>query len=113
MSSRTLAALILINAVLVAALSITAVRPPAAHAQAGGDGGGGGAGVGVGGGGNTRYVMLAGEVARGGPPAAIYIVNTQTSDIIVARYDARTDNLVFQNRRNINADVERARQGQP
>ncbi len=96
-SPRTLAVLILLNAALLAALSVTLAQPAQAQdAQA-----------------QARYVMIAGEVSRGGPPAAIYIINTHTSDILLARYDARTDELHLLDGRNIMVDLEQFIDPQP
>ena len=96
-SPRALAVLILLNAVLLAALSLTLTQPALAQdAQA-----------------QARYVMIAGEVSRGGPPAAIYIINTHTSDILVARYDGRTDELHLLDGRNVMADLEQFIDAQP
>ena len=90
-NSRTLAVLVLVNAVLVAALSVTLAQPGGADAP--------------GAPGETRYLMIAGEAARGGPTDAIYIINTETGDILLARYDSRTDELRLLDGRNILVDL--------
>lgn len=95
MNQRSLATLILINAVLLAALVVTVFSPAPAEAQFAQ---------------NRQFTMIAGAVQTRGPSAAVYIIDLQSSQMVVARFDSRTGNLEFVDGRRIGDDI-RAQQG--
>lgn len=66
MTSRSLAALIVLNAVLLAAIGVTALAP-AAKAQFGAP---------------SHYMMIAGDVQTRNQQQGIYIINRSTAQII-------------------------------
>ncbi|MFA9478554.1 hypothetical protein ACERK3_09625 [Phycisphaerales bacterium AB-hyl4] len=90
MNQRSLASLILINAVLLAALVVTAFSPSQAEAQFAGP---------------RQFLMIAGEVQARGPQAAVYIIEMQSSQMVVARFDSRTGDLNFIDGRRVSDDL--------
>lgn len=79
MNRRSLAALILINAVLLAALVVTTLTPPA-RAQFGAAG---------------NYLMVAGQVRGRNNQNAIYLIDQQSSRIVAVLFNSGTDKLQF------------------
>jgi hypothetical protein len=95
MSQRSLAALILVNAVLLAALALATVGSDRAQAQGLGPRG-------------TQYMMIAGEVANRPQVEGLYFINRENSRMFAATYDSRNDNFnVVGNGRIISEDVRR------
>ncbi|MEX0653587.1 MAG: hypothetical protein WDZ31_06390 [Phycisphaeraceae bacterium] len=90
MNQRSLATLILINAVLLAALVVTAFSPSPAEAQFAQP---------------RQFLMIAGAVQARGPQAAVYIIDLQSSQMVVARFDSRTDELEFVDGRTVGDDL--------
>lgn len=90
MNQRSLASLILINAVLLAALVVTAFSPSDAEAQFARP---------------RQFLMIAGEAQTRGPQAAVYILDLESSQMVVARFDSRTDELDFIDGRVISNDL--------
>lgn len=90
MNQRSLATLILINAVLLAALVVTVFSPQPAEAQFGAQ---------------RQFLMIAGEVHARGPAAAVYIIDLQSAQMVVARFDSRNERLEFLDGRRITEDM--------
>lgn len=92
MNARSLAALILLNAVLLAALVVTAFSPQPAQAQFGG---------------TEQYLMIAGDIdtRNARQRQAIYIVNQRTSQIVATTYNSATDTFNWYGGRNIGNDL--------
>ena len=72
MKRRSLAALVLINSVLLAALAVTVLTPPA-HAQ-----------FGMGG----AFMMISGAVRGRNSQNAIYIIDQQSSNMIAMMFNS-------------------------
>ena len=90
MNRRSLAALVLVNAVLLAVVAVTSLAPQPAEAQF----------VPA-----RQYLMIAGEVQARGPAAAVYIIDLHSTLMVVARFDSRTGNLNFIDSRDIGRDL--------
>jgi hypothetical protein len=94
MSHRSLAALILLNSVLLAALVVTSFSPNKAHAQGLRSG--------------SQFMMIAGSVTGRDDLSGIYIIDRQTTRMIAATYDSRNDRFdIISRGRVISQDVER------
>jgi len=93
MSQRSLAALILINCVLLAGLVVTALSPERASAQLGRQ--------------NTQYMMISGE-ADGPDVNVLYFIDQRSTRMIAALYDSRNDDWELASRgRVISQDLQR------
>ncbi len=95
MNKRSLAGLILINAVLLAALVVAALSPAPVQAQFGGGG---------------QYMMIAGNATGRESQAAIYIIDLNTSRVVAVMFNGSNNKLEFIAGRNISEDAERATQ---
>lgn len=95
MNKRSLAGLILINAVLLASLVVTAFNPTPAQAQLGGGGGGG------------QYLMIAGDVTGRDQQAAVYIIDLQSAKVITIFFNGANNRLEFIAGRDVSQDSER------
>lgn len=98
MNARTLAALVLVNVVLLAAVIITAFAPQPAQAQLGAAG--------------DQYLLISGETPQPTQQAAVYVLNVNTGQMIALTFDSRTDRVQVIDGRNVTEDIERAGQGQ-
>ncbi len=78
MNRRSLAALILVNAVLLAALVTSLASPQPAHAQFGG---------------GSQYLMIAGQSQVRNDQAAIYVVDTRNGAIVSLMYSSANNRL--------------------
>jgi hypothetical protein len=96
MNHRSLASLIVINAVLLAALVVTVSSPAPAQAQLGGIGG--------------QYMMIAGNVTGREAQAAVYIIDMRTSNVIAVMFNGSNNTLEFVAGRDISQDAARATQ---
>ena len=94
MNKRSLAGLILINAVLLASLVVTAFSPAPARAQSGGGGG--------------EYLMIAGDVTGREQQAAVYIIDLQSRKIITFFFNGANNRLEFIAGRDVSQDAQRA-----
>jgi Na+-transporting NADH:ubiquinone oxidoreductase subunit NqrC len=95
MSQRSLAALVLVNSVLLAALVVTTFSPQKAHAQFGAQ---------------SQFMMIAGNVSGRQDLSGLYIIDRQTTRMIGATYDSRNDNFdVISRGRVIRQDVRQGR----
>lgn len=92
MNKRSLAGLILINAVLLASLIVTGFSPAPAQAQF------------VGGG---QYLMIAGDVTGRDAQAAVYIVELQTGRIAAIMFNGSNNTLEIIAGRNVSEDATR------
>lgn len=73
MNARSLAALVLMNVVLLAALVVTVFSPRPAEAQFGG---------------GHQYMMISGEIGGRQGQAAIYIIDMRTSRAVAATFNS-------------------------
>jgi len=94
MNKRSLAGLILINAVLLASLVVTAFSPAPAQAQFGGAGG--------------QYLMIAGDVTGRSQQAAVYIIDMQSGKVVAVFFNGSNNSLEFVAGRDVRKDAERA-----
>lgn len=93
MNKRSLAGLILINAVLLASLVVTAFSPAPAQAQFGGSGG--------------QYLMIAGDVTGRSSQAAVYIIDMQSGKVVAVMFNGSNNTLEFIAGRDVSQDAER------
>jgi len=99
MTQRSLSVLIVLNVILVAALSVTVLNPMTAtpaHAQFGG---------------SRQYTMIAGEVAGRSSQAAIYIVDTSSSKVVPVFYNSSSKKFEFFGGRVLSEDFEKVGTG--
>lgn len=92
MNKRSLAGLILINAVLLASLVVTAFSPAPAQAQFGAGG---------------QYLMIAGDVVGRDAQAAVYIIELQTGRVAAVLFNGSNNTLEFIAGRNVSEDATR------
>lgn len=78
MNRRSLAALVLVNAVLLAALVTSLLSPQAAQAQFGS---------------GSQYLMISGQSQVRNDQAAIYIVDTRNGAILALLYNSANNRL--------------------
>jgi len=96
MSQRSLAALILVNTVLLAALIVTSFSPSPARAQGLQSG--------------SQFMMIAGGVTGREELSGIYIIDRSTTRMIAATYDSRNDEFdVLDQGAVISQDVKQSR----
>lgn len=93
MNKRSLAGLILINAVLLASLVVTAFSPAPAQAQFGGMGG--------------QYLMIAGDVTGRDAQAAVYIIDMQSGKVVSIMFNGSNNTLEFIAGRDVSEDATR------
>ena len=89
MNQRSLAALIALNVVLLAALVVTVFSPQPAQAQFGG---------------SSQYLMISGEVAGRTNQSGVYIINLQTSRMIAVLFNSSNNKLEYIDSRDISRD---------
>lgn len=94
MNARTLAALVLLNAVLLAALIVTSFAPRSAEAQLGGAA--------------ANYMMVAGAATGQPQQDVIYVVNTTDGRVLAMSYSSATGELTRIAGRNIARDLQGA-----
>ena len=92
MNKRSLAGLILINAVLLAALVVTGFSPEPAQAQFGGGGG--------------QYLMIAGDASGRSSQAAVYITDLRSGRIVVMMFNSSNNSLEVIASRDVAKDAE-------
>ncbi|MEO1237343.1 MAG: hypothetical protein AAFX76_11200 [Planctomycetota bacterium] len=90
MTQRSLAVLIVLNVVLLGALSVTVMTPPAAEAQFGG---------------NKAYTMIAGSVRGRGSQAAIFVVDLNTTQVAPLFYNGNNRRFEFFGGRTLADDM--------
>ncbi len=94
MNKRSLAGLILINAVLLAALVVTGFAPEPAQAQFGGSGG--------------QYLMIAGDATGRDAQAAVYIADLRSGKVVAVMFNGSNDKLELIAGRDVSQDSQRA-----
>lgn len=90
MNRRSLAVLVLINAVLLSALAVTALTPPA-YAQFGGAG---------------NFMMISGQVRGRNSQNAVYIVDQQSSQMIALMFNSANNKFEYIASRRISDDAK-------
>jgi len=90
MNPRSLAALVLLNVVLLAALIVTTFSPQPAEAQLGGGG---------------QYLMIAGKSAQRENQAVVYVLNVRTSQIAALLYSSSDNRVEAIDGRDIRQDL--------
>jgi hypothetical protein len=93
MNKRSLAGLILINAVLLASLVVTAFSPEPAQAQFSPTGG--------------QYIMIAGDVTGRDAQAGVYIVDMQSGKVAAIMFNGSNKKLEIIGGRDVSEDVSR------
>jgi len=93
MNRRSLAGLILINAVLLASLVVAAFSPQPASAQFGGGGG--------------DYLMIAGNVTGRDAQAAVYIIDMRSGRVAAIMFNGSNNTLELIAGRNVSDDTSR------
>ncbi|MEM1027873.1 MAG: hypothetical protein AAF593_03705 [Planctomycetota bacterium] len=92
MTQRSLAVLVVLNVVLLAALSVTVLNPTPAEAQFGA---------------NRQYTMIAGGVTGRSNQSAIYVIDLSTSRIAPLFYNGSSKKFEFFAGRSVARDMER------
>ncbi len=92
MTRKSLAGLILINAVLLASLIVTAFSPAPAKAQFGGGG---------------QYLMIAGDVTGRDSQAAVYIIEITSGRVAAVMFNGSSNKLEVIAGRNVSEDATR------
>lgn len=90
MNARSLAALVLINAALLAGLVVTLFTPQRAEAQFGG---------------GSQYLMIAGQTKGMNDASLVYILDVRTARMIAVVYNASNDELSFVAARDMRNDI--------
>ncbi len=93
MNRRSLAGLILINAVLLASLVVAAFSPEPAAAQFGSGGG--------------EYLMIAGDVTGRDAQAAVYIIDMRSGRVAAILFNGSNNTLELIAGRNVSDDTSR------
>jgi hypothetical protein len=93
MNRRSLAGLILINAVLLASLVVAGFSPQPAAAQFGTGGG--------------EYLMIAGDVTGRNSQAAVYIIDMRSGNVAAIMFNGSNNTLEFIAGRNVSEDTGR------
>ena len=91
MTRKSLAVLIVVNLVLLAALAISVFSPAPAQAQALGGG--------------SQFMMIAGSSTEGRSQAVVYIVDIRTGRMIAITFNSNNNELELLGFRNISEDV--------
>lgn len=94
MNKRSLAGLIVINAVLLASLVVAAFSPAPAQAQFAGSSGG-------------QYLMIAGNVTGRESQAGVYIIDMRTARIAAIMFNGSNNKLEIIAGRNAAEDATR------
>jgi hypothetical protein len=92
MNKRSLAGLILINAVLLASLVVTGLSPAPAQAQFGGGG---------------QYLMIAGDVVGRSAQAAVYVVEISSGRVAAIMFNGSNKSLEIIAGRNVAEDANK------
>lgn len=92
MNKRSLAGLILVNAVLLASLVVTALGPAPARAQFGT---------------GSQYLMISGTVTGRDSQAAVYIVELQSGRVAAIMFNGSNNTLEIIAGRNVAEDATR------
>lgn len=90
MTHRSLAALIVLNVVLLAALSVTVLNPTPAEAQFGG---------------RANFTMIAGQATGRDSQSVIYITDLSSGKIAPIFYNASNNKIQIFGGRNISDDL--------
>ena len=98
MTKRTLSVLVLINAVLLAAVSAVLWEPQPAQAQ-----------LGIGG----QYQMIAGEITGRTDQSAVWVIDRRTQRLVALLYNGANQKLDVIAGREIGADVNGGAGGGP
>jgi hypothetical protein len=93
MNRRSLAGLILINAVLLASLVVVGFSPAPASAQFGSGGG--------------KYLMISGEVTGRSSQAAVYVIDMNSGRVAAILFNGSNNNLEIIAGRNVSEDTNR------
>lgn len=96
MTQRSLAVLVLLNIVLLAALSVTVFNPQPAEAQFGAA---------------RQYTMIAGGVTGRSNQSAIYVIDLSTSRVAPLFYNGSSNKFEFFAGRSVAKDMERIGDG--
>lgn len=97
MNARTLAALILVNVILLAGVVVTTFTPQTAEAQLGAAG--------------EQYLLIAGETPASQDRAAVYILNVNTGRMASLTFDSRDDRLRIHAGRDVSRDIAGGQRG--
>ncbi|MEM1108895.1 MAG: hypothetical protein AAGH99_09425 [Planctomycetota bacterium] len=97
MTQRSLAVLIVLNVVLLAALSVTVFNPEPADAQ----------GFGV----NRQYTMIAGQTTGRNSQDVVYIIDLATSRIAPVFYNGNSEEFEFFSGRSVADDMRQIGRG--
>lgn len=92
---RTLAALVLLNVVLMAAVLIAALSPQPAEAQLGAAG--------------EQYLLIAGRTPASQDRAAVYVLNVNSGQMVSLTFDSRDDRVRIIGGRDVSRDLEGGR----
>lgn len=95
MNRRSLAALILINAVLFAALAVTSLTPPA-YGQ-----------LGLGG----NFMMIAGQIRGRNNQNVVYVIDQQSSQMVALIFNSSNNKFEYIGGRRISDDARNAPAG--
>jgi hypothetical protein len=93
MNKRSLAGLILINAVLLASLVVASFSPAPAQAQLGGSGG--------------EYLMISGAVTGRTAQAAVYIIELRSGRVAAIMFNGDNNEIEVIAGRNVSNDANR------
>ena len=93
MNHRSLAALIVLNLALLAALAVTVFTPQPAEAQFGGA---------------NQFLMLSGQITGREQQAVVYIIAIRSGNMVAAIYNGSNKKLDFIARRSVANDMRRA-----
>ena len=96
MTQRSLAALILLNVVLLAGLVVVGFAPQPAQAQLGGGG---------------QYLMIAGKTAQRQSQSVVYVLNVRTAQVAALLYRSADNRVEPIDGRDIRNDLGGARGG--
>lgn len=91
MNRRSLAALVLVNAVLLAALVTSLLSPSPAHAQFGA---------------GAQYLMISGQSQIRNEQALVYVVDTRNGAIVTLLYNSANNRLEGKGGRMISQDAQ-------
>ena len=98
MNKQTLGALVTLNVVLLVALAVTLLLPPAASGQPAGRGRG-------------EYVMIAGEVGGRQGQQVVYIIETKSQKMAAVIFNSADKSLTVLDTRDLAKDISAATGG--
>ncbi len=96
MTQRSLTMLIVLNAVLLAALSVSVFSPPAAEAQIGG---------------GANFTMIAGSVTGRSDQDAVYVIDLNTSRMAALIFNSNNNEWVVLDGVTVSEDAARGAGG--